>query len=67
MWVVTDSDNEKWLFENKPIRSGMVWTNTGGGALPLNDFPFKDHLPSFIQQQQWKDAPLQIKLSMVKK
>jgi hypothetical protein len=32
----------------------------------VGDFPL-EHVPSFAEQQQWKDAPLQIKLSMVKK
>lgn len=66
MWVATDSDNDKWLFEDKPVRVGDVWNNQGN-ACSLDDFPFKDHLPSFIQQQQWKDAPIQVKFEIKKK
>lgn len=65
MWVATDQCGDKWLFKSKPLREGKYWKSKDE-AYSLNGF-FKDLLPSFIQQQQWKDAPIQIKLSIVKK
>jgi hypothetical protein len=32
----------------------------------LGEFPLTD-LPAFIQQQQWKDAPIQVKFEIKKK
>lgn len=65
MWLVTDTTGEKLMFESKPDRVKTGWVN-GGAYVRLNTFPFND-LPSFVQQQQWKDTPLQVKLSLVKK
>lgn len=68
MWVATDQDGTKTLFEKKPVRDGKGWDvdYMGGKACKLGEFPFLE-LPSFIQQQQWKDAPLQVKLKIEKK
>ena len=66
MWIATDQDGEQYIFEDKPVRDGKVWTNNGDSR-SLKIFPFRDNLPSFIQQQQWKDAPIQVKVSIVKK
>lgn len=65
MWIATDQDGEKRLFENKPTRNGKVWTNVGESC-NLDKFPFID-IPAFVQQQQWKDAPIQIKFEIKKK
>lgn len=65
MWIVTDRSNEKLMFESKPDRVTTGWVN-GGAFIRLGDsFPFTK-LPSFIQQQQWKDAPIQVKLNISK-
>ena len=66
MWIVTDQANEKLMFESKPDRVKTGWVNGGTFIRIGNAFPFTE-LPSFIQQQQWKDAPIQVKLSIVKK
>lgn len=67
MWVATNKDGAKWLYEKKPERSNKEWYSEGMAALLSGaTFPFND-LPAFIQQQQWKDAPIQIKLSIIKK
>ena len=69
MWVTTEHDGIKFLWERKPERStkgeGGGWIN-GGQVVCLNHYPFSE-LPSFIQQQKWKDAPIQVKVSIVKK
>ena len=65
-WIVTDIDENKWLFDKKPERVKTGWLN-GGASIELGKvFPFTE-LPSFIEQQKWKDAPLQVKISIVKK
>ena len=65
-WIVTDKGGSKWLFDKKPERTKTGWLN-GGASIELGKvFPFIE-LPSFIEQQEWKDAPLQVKISMVKK
>ena len=65
-WIVTDIDENKWLFDKKPERVKTGWLN-GGTSIELGKmFPFTE-LPSFIEQQEWKDAPLQVKISIVKK
>ena len=69
MWVTTDQDGTKSLFEKKPTRDGNVWdvdSSNPGEACQLDVFPFNE-LPSFIQQQQWKDAPIQVKFEIKKK
>lgn len=66
-WLVTDKCGDKWLFENKPFRDGDVWLCYRGATCGLDVFPFKDSLPSFVEQQQWKDAPLQVKIKIEKK
>jgi hypothetical protein len=67
MWVSTDKDGYKSLWERKPERSknGKEWLN-GGKRIPFGEFPLED-LPSFVQQQEWKDAPIQVKLNISKR
>ena len=68
MWVTTERNGTKYLWERKPERTtkgGGEWIN-GGQVVCLAYYPF-DELPSFIQQQQWKDAPIQVKLTLSKK
>ena len=65
-WIVTDINENKWLFDKKPERVKTGWLN-GGTSIELGKmFPFTE-LPSFIEQQEWKDTPLQVKISIVKK
>ena len=65
-WIVTDIDENKWLFDKKPERVKTGWLN-GGTSIELGKiFPFTE-LPFFIEQQEWKDTPLQVKISIVKK
>lgn len=66
MWITTDKDGDKFIFDKKPERLENVW-DSDCDSLSLDQFPFKDNLPSFIQQQQWKDAPIQIKFEIKKK
>jgi len=65
MWVVTDRSDEKLMFESKPDRVKTGWVNGGAFIRIGTAFPFNT-LPSFIQQQQWKDAPIQVKLNISK-
>lgn len=65
-WIVTDIDENKWLFDKKPERVKTGWLNRGASIVLGKVFPFTE-LPSFIEQQKWKDAPLQVKISIVKK
>jgi hypothetical protein len=65
MFIATDQDGTKWLFEKKPERKKNCWANSGK-LQKLGEFPFNE-LPSFVQQQEWKDAPLQIKFEIKKK
>jgi hypothetical protein len=65
-WVVTDKNGDKWLFDKKPERSKTGWLNENASIALGEVFPFTE-LPSFIEQQEWKDAPLQVKISIVKK
>ena len=65
-WVVTDKDGSKWLFNKKPERTKTEWLYGGDGIELGKVFPFIE-LPSFIEQQKWKDTPLQVKISIVKK
>lgn len=67
MWVATDQNGDKWLFEKKPERTGKEWNSDDGDAKSLDEFPYKDNLPSFVQQQEWKDAPIQVKFELKKK
>jgi hypothetical protein len=53
------------LFQNKPTRAKDGWSG-GGLSFVVGDFPL-EHVPSFAEQQQWKDAPLQVKFEMKKK
>ena len=67
MWVVTNKDGSKWLYEKKPERNSKEWYSEGMAALLSGAvFPFND-LPAFIEQQQWKDAPIQVKFEIKKK
>lgn len=69
MWVVTDkATNIKWLSKNKPIRQERrgIWDFSDGEFQMLGKFPFEE-LPSFIKEQQWKDAPIQVKFEIKKK
>lgn len=66
MFVATDQNGDKWLFEKKPERNGKQWDSDEGYA-SLDEFPFKDNIPSFIQQQEWKDTPIQVKFEIKKK
>ena len=65
MWIATDQDGSKWLFEKKPERKGVFWASNGK-AQKLKSFPFED-IPAFIELQEWKDAPVQIKFEIKKK
>ena len=65
MWIATDQCGDKWLFKDKPTREGRAWASQGE-AYSLNGF-FKDLVPSFVEQQQWKDAPIQVKFEIKKK
>ena len=65
-WIVTDIDENKWLFDKKPERVKTGWLNGGAHIVLGKVFPFTE-LPSFIEQQKWKDSPLQVKISIVKK
>ena len=65
-WIVTDINENKWLFDKKPERVKTGWLN-GGTSIELGKmFPFTE-LPSFIEHQEWKDTLLQVKISIVKK
>lgn len=66
-WIATDKCGDRWIFENKPVRDGDQWTSSTGNTCGLDIFPFRDNLPSFVEQQQWKDAPLQVKIKIEKK
>ena len=65
MWITTNDDGTKLLWDKKPIREGKEWLD-GGICAVLGDFPFPE-IPSFAQQQKWKDAPIQVKVTRVKK
>lgn len=67
MWVTTDTFGDRFLWEKKPERSinRKHWISGGRVVKIGEDFPF-ENLPSFIQQQQWKDAPIQVKLNISK-
>ena len=65
MWITTDPSGEKILWELKPDRIKNGWVN-GGAFVRLGKFPFTD-LPSFVDLQQWKDAPLQVKFEIKKR
>ena len=67
MWIATDKSRDQWIFENKPERNGDVWISDKGNTCGLHTFPFRDNLPAFIQQQKWKDSPIQVKLEIKKK
>lgn len=67
MWVVTNKDGSKWLYEKKPERDNKEWYAEGMATLLSGAaFPF-NNLPSFVEQQQWKDAPIQVKFEIKKK
>ena len=66
-WIATDKSGDRWIFENKPYRNGNDWDVDSGNICGLDIFPFKDNLPSFVEQQQWKDTPLQVKIKIEKK
>ena len=67
MWVATNKDGSKWLYERKPERGTKTWFAEGMAAqISGAAFPFNE-LPSFIQQQEWKDAPIQVKFEIKKK
>jgi hypothetical protein len=65
MWLVRNTDGVLLLYQNKPVRVKDGWAG-GGLSFVVGDFPL-EHVPSFAEQQQWKDAPLQIKFEMKKK
>lgn len=67
MWVATNKDGSKWLYEKKPERDNKEWYAEGMATLLSGAaFPF-NNLPSFVEQQQWKDAPIQVKFEIKKK
>lgn len=66
MWITTDPSGEKILWEFKPDRIKNGWVNGGAFLRIGNNFPFTD-LPSFVQQQEWKDTPLQVKFEIRKR
>lgn len=62
MWVVTNKDESKWLYEKKPERNNKEWYSEGMAALLSGAvFPFND-LPSFINNNNGK--MLQFKLNL---
>jgi hypothetical protein len=65
MWLVRNIDGVLLLYQNKPTRAKDGWSG-GGLCFVVGDFPL-EHVPSYAEQLKWKDAPLQVKLSMVKK
>lgn len=65
MWLATDKDGTRWAFKKKPERGKAEWKSDGESAI-IGIFPL-DEVPSFVEQQQWKDAPLQVKFEMKKK
>ena len=65
MWLVRSFDGALILYQNKPTRARNCWIG-GGSSFVVGEFPL-EHVPAYAEQQEWKDAPLQIKLSMVKK
>ena len=65
MWLVRNIDNTLILYQNKPVRTKKGWEE-GGKYFIIGEFPF-ENIPAFIEQQQWKDTPLQIKFEIKKK
>ena len=65
MWIARDKDGTLLLFEKKPGRAKDRWEWQERFFI-IGTFPLVD-VPSFVNQLEWKDAPLQIKLSMTKK
>jgi hypothetical protein len=65
MWIVRNTDGVLLLYQNKPIRARDGWSG-GGACFVVGDFPL-EHVPSFAEQQQWKDAPIQVKFEIKKK
>ena len=65
MWLVRNIDNTLILYQNKPVRTKKDWEE-GGKYFIIGEFPL-ENVPAFMEQQQWKDAPLQIKFEIKKK
>lgn len=65
MWLVRNTFGELILYQNKPTRTRSGWAG-GGLYFVIGDFPF-EHVPSFAEQLQWKDAPMQVKFEIKKK
>ena len=65
MWIVSDKDDTKWLCETKPTREKNSWSDKGK-CIMLGEFPF-NNTPSFVNQIEWKDTPLQVKFELKKK
>ena len=65
MWIVSDKDDTKWLCETKPTREKNSWSDKGR-CIMLGEFPF-NNTPSFVNQIEWKDTPLQVKFELKKK
>lgn len=65
MWLVRNPSGVLILYQNKPTRAKDGWFD-GGLHFVIGDFPI-EHVPSFAEQLQWKDAPLQIKFEIKKK
>jgi hypothetical protein len=65
MWLVRNIDGVLLLYQNKPTRARDGWSG-GGLCFVVGDFPL-EHVPSYAEQQQRKDAPLQVKLEMKKR
>lgn len=65
MWIVSDKDDTKWLCETKPTREKNSWSDKGK-CIMLGEFPF-NNTPSFVNQIEWKDTPIQVKFELKKK
>lgn len=65
MWLARNKDGVLLLFQNKPTRTKEGWAG-GGLSFVAGDFPV-EHVPSYAELLEWKDAPLQVKYEMKKK
>ena len=65
MWLVRNIDDTLILYQNKPVRTKKGWEE-GGKYFIVGEFPL-ENVPAFIEQQEWKAAPLQIKFEIKNK
>jgi hypothetical protein len=66
MWITTDPSGVKTLWKSKPNRIKNGWIGDGDFMIISEGFPFDD-FPSFVQLQEWKDAPIQVKFEIKKR